>query len=92
MDKFPPEFVDGDPHTQADIGRKRTMIYQQAKVAMHIHDKMPCPCGKTIPITHMYQCYKCGVFLCGECASRHFDIVKPLMAVPVRESEADGES
>ena len=35
-------------------------------------DVVTCICGLLYEIKYLYRCYFCGVWLCSECAKKHF--------------------
>lgn len=83
MDKLsellPAAEVDAEPGDEAALGRKRTALRRQCERVAEIETgvsrpphRMPCACGKSISIVHMYRCRHCGFWLCTACATRHF--------------------
>jgi len=33
-------------------------------------------CGRSIGMINMYRCFQCGLYICGNCAPKHFNIDK----------------
>ena len=56
-----------------DEKRKQNTILMRRQCTAIIENKsVPCSCGSSVPVIHMFRCYFCGVWFCRCCAGDHF--------------------
>jgi len=50
---------------------KEDIIYGKLQT-MLVHGSLRCKCQSTQPLSQMYRCFHCGLWLCEACSKEHF--------------------
>lgn len=88
---MPADEVDRWPRTNAELDRRRGLLRGQLEAITPAARSIfvVCPCGKAIALHAAYKCFECGVWLCENCARRHFRSPrKPVFCVPSSAGQA----
>lgn len=69
-----------EPKTQRDLETLRAAVRQQLDQVMWDPSWVSCAtCGLKCPLWKMYRCYFCGLWVCENCAPKHFSKKRSLM-------------
>jgi hypothetical protein len=70
---LPPSTIDKKPETEEERTLLLHEVLSQSREIIHIQAVyVTCPCGRKISLLFSYRCFYCGLWLCTECAERHF--------------------
>jgi hypothetical protein len=59
------------------IVKQNLQIKKQIPLSNYRSIKVECyDCERDIGMINMYRCYQCGLYICGHCAPKHFNVDK----------------
>ncbi len=64
--------VHAPPKDEQERAARRSFMRRQLHQVL---DRQPVTCAcceKDFEILHVYRCYYCGLYFCGDCAGQHF--------------------